>query len=244
MVGLICLSARRPTGIRPSNSDVFSLFSPFELLLFPLSHSNNNTGNAAHAAHMHEDHHGTTADPVLAAATAAAMDAAGGQEGVDEDATEAAVAVAAVLPGEEHDDDALAEAHAAAAAAHHHHSHHHHMGHHHHGEVELEGEELDHAAAAAHHQQHQIHHVVAPMVIGTKTRKNFDERLKELRKFKQKHGHANVPQKYAPNPQLGTWYVSSSVEVVYLAGGDIDLIDLCRIFTNVLTVAHLLSSIK
>ena len=114
------------------------------------------------------------------------MDAAGGQEDVDEDATEAAVAVASVLPGEEHDADAMAEAHAAAA-------------YHHHGDVEVEEEEVDHAAA--------IHHVVAPMVIGTKTRKNFDERLKELRKFKQKHGHANVPQKYPTNPQLGTWYV-------------------------------------
>jgi hypothetical protein len=166
--------------------------------------------NAAHAAHMHEDHHGTTADPVLAAATAAAMDAAGGQEAVDEDATEAAVAVAAVLP-EEDDADALAEAHAAAAAAHHHHSHHHHLGHHH-GDVDEDEEEEDHAAAA--HHQHHHHHVVAPIVIGTKTRKNFDERLKELRKFKQKHGHANVPQKYTQNPQLGTWYVPSLVKIV------------------------------
>ena len=28
-----------------------------------------------------------------------------------------------------------------------------------------------------------------------------------IQKFKQKHGHANVPQKYPTNPQLGTWYV-------------------------------------
>lgn len=167
-----------------------SLFSPFEFGLhtcfFRLQYLSY-LQHAAHAAHMHHDHHSTTADPVLAAATAAAMDAAGGQDAVDEDATEAAVAVAAVLP-EEHEADTLAEAHAAA----------HHLGHHH-GEVDAEDED-DEAAAHQHH-----HHVVAPIVMGTKTRKNFDERLKELRKFKQKHGHANVPQKYAQNPQLGTW---------------------------------------
>ena len=44
-----------------------------------------------------------------------------------------------------------------------------------------------------------------PIVPGTKTRKNFEERLKELRKFKQKHGHCQVPHKFPQNPQLGTW---------------------------------------
>jgi hypothetical protein len=63
------------------------------------------------------------------------------------------------------------------------------------------------------HHQHEEHHVpdhghiVPGGVAGTKTRKNFDERLKELKKFKLKHGHCNIPHKYSANPQLGTWCV-------------------------------------
>jgi len=61
------------------------------------------------------------------------------------------------------------------------------------------------------HHQHEEHHVpehghiVPGGVAGTKTRKNFDERLKELKRYKLKHGHCNIPHKYSANPQLGTW---------------------------------------
>jgi len=30
-------------------------------------------------------------------------------------------------------------------------------------------------------------------------------RLEELKMYKQEQGHCNVPSKYSPNPQLGTW---------------------------------------
>ena len=41
--------------------------------------------------------------------------------------------------------------------------------------------------------------------IGCKTRKNFEYRFRELKRFELKHGHLNVPHKYPSNPQLGTW---------------------------------------
>jgi hypothetical protein len=40
---------------------------------------------------------------------------------------------------------------------------------------------------------------------GRKPRKNFLYRLKEVKAFKEKHGHCMIPHKYKDNPSLGTW---------------------------------------
>ena len=51
----------------------------------------------------------------------------------------------------------------------------------------------------------------APLVVpqrqpqGRKPRKDFGYRLKEVKAFKQKHGHCMIPHKYKENPSLGTW---------------------------------------
>ncbi|GFH58518.1 hypothetical protein CTEN210_14994 [Chaetoceros tenuissimus] len=38
--------------------------------------------------------------------------------------------------------------------------------------------------------------------------KKFEERLAELQRFKNEHGHCNVPRKYEENPSLGSWCVT------------------------------------
>jgi hypothetical protein len=40
---------------------------------------------------------------------------------------------------------------------------------------------------------------------GRKSRKDFQYRLEEIRKFQKKHGHSMIPHKYPMNPSLGTW---------------------------------------
>ena len=74
-------------------------------------------------------------------------------------------------------------------------------------EDEEAGEVLDDQEHHQHEEHHAANdgHIVQGGVAGTKTRKNFDERLKELKRFKLKHGHTSVPHKYPANPQLGTW---------------------------------------
>jgi len=34
---------------------------------------------------------------------------------------------------------------------------------------------------------------------------SWNQRLEELKQFKQKHGHCMVPSRYADNPELGIW---------------------------------------
>ena len=35
--------------------------------------------------------------------------------------------------------------------------------------------------------------------------RKWDDRLKQLKAYKRSHGNCDVPQRYAANPQLGTW---------------------------------------
>lgn len=39
----------------------------------------------------------------------------------------------------------------------------------------------------------------------TRSEEIWNERMSELREFKQKHGHALVPRNYPNNPQLSSW---------------------------------------
>ena len=43
----------------------------------------------------------------------------------------------------------------------------------------------------------------------------WEERLKELKDFKDMHGHCRVPKTYAENPQLAIWVKVSSMSVSY-----------------------------
>ena len=42
-------------------------------------------------------------------------------------------------------------------------------------------------------------------VPGQKLQAKWDEMYKRLLKFKEKHGHCLVPNRYADDPQLGSW---------------------------------------
>lgn len=48
-------------------------------------------------------------------------------------------------------------------------------------------------------------HATPPTKKFCKEQSQWDQRLEELKGFKQDHGHCNVPYKYIPNPPLGHW---------------------------------------
>lgn len=43
-------------------------------------------------------------------------------------------------------------------------------------------------------------------------KKSFEERVLELREYREEHGDANVPIKYEKNPQLGPWIMNQRVQ--------------------------------
>ena len=55
-------------------------------------------------------------------------------------------------------------------------------------------------------QQQQQQGLRRPLTTSNqKNERIWFEKFEELRQFRTEHGHGNVPQKYAANPQLGTW---------------------------------------
>jgi len=55
-------------------------------------------------------------------------------------------------------------------------------------------------------QQQQQQCIRRPLTASNqKNERTWFEKLEQLRQFRTEHGHANVPQKYTANPQLGTW---------------------------------------
>ena len=41
--------------------------------------------------------------------------------------------------------------------------------------------------------------------VGNRNDEQWNERLEQLQAYKAEHGHCNVPQNHAENPQLGSW---------------------------------------
>ena len=48
---------------------------------------------------------------------------------------------------------------------------------------------------------------------------SWDERLRQLKNFKAKHGHCNVPQKYEPNRALGHWVSKQRCQYTLMVEG-------------------------
>lgn len=63
----------------------------------------------------------------------------------------------------------------------------------------------------------------------TRSEQMWDTRMNELRQFKRQHGHAMVPRKYDPNPQLSSWVATQRKNYNRRQAGKTSPLSLARI---------------